>query len=153
VVIRPEICTFDTMEKSRQDLQFIEISRALKKFTFPETDFVVGIATGGIYPAILIAHQLGVDCRFFHINFRDPDNHPVYEEPVVIEGEIKNIPVGSRILLVDEVSVSGKTMMKAKELLKGFEVRTFVLKGKADYVLFPAVTTCVNWPWKLNHDF
>lgn len=137
------------MEKSKLDLPFSEISKALKKFSFPEVDLVVGIATGGTYPAIMIAHQLGVECRFIHLNFRDPSNNPVHDDPVVISGELNSIPSGSRILLVDEVSVSGKTINKAKELLKGFEVKTFLLKGKGDYVLFPDVRTCVNWPWKV----
>jgi hypothetical protein len=37
-------------------------------------------------------------------------------------------------------------------LLAGHEVTTLVMKGKADYVLFPEVRTCVQWPWKeLEH--
>jgi hypoxanthine phosphoribosyltransferase len=150
VAERCEICTFEAMEKAKLDMSFSEISTALKKFSFPAVDFVVGIATGGTFPAILIAHQLGVEYRLIHLNFRDPSNNPVYDDPVVISMDIERIPSGSRILLVDEVSVSGKTIDKAKELLKGFEVKTFVLKGKGDYVLFPGVNTCVNWPWKAN---
>ena len=54
----------------------------------------------------------------------------------------------SHILLVDDVSVSGVTLSLALSLLKDFEVFTFVLKGQADYVLFPEIKECVNWPWK-----
>jgi hypoxanthine phosphoribosyltransferase len=58
------------------------------------------------------------------------------------------MPKGARILLVDDVSVSGQTLALARSLLKGYEVITFTLKGKADFVLFPEITACVNWPWK-----
>jgi hypoxanthine phosphoribosyltransferase len=51
---------------------------------------------------------------------------------------------------VDEVSVTGKTMEFAKTFLTEHEVITFALKGKADYVLFPGIAACVNWPWKIE---
>lgn len=137
------------MAGSKLDLDFSSISNDLKSFRFPEADYVVGIATGGTYPAIMIAHQLGLPCRFIHLNFRDPDNTPIHEEPVILSGDIGDIPQDSRILLVDEVSVSGKTINKALQLLKDFHVRTFVLKGKGDFVLYPDIKTCVNWPWKV----
>lgn len=138
------------MSSEKLDLDFGDISRKLKQFTFPKVDYVVGIAEGGVYPAILVAHQLGVDCKFIHLSFRDHENHPVYPEPVLLSGDRQALPKGSRILLVDEVSVTGKTMSKALEFLKDFEVTTFVLKGKGDFVLYPEVKTCVNWPWKVN---
>ncbi len=56
---------------------------------------------------------------------------------------------GNKLLLVDDVSVSGKTMKMAKEALAGNEVKTLALKGKADYVLFPEISECVKWPWKI----
>ena len=55
---------------------------------------------------------------------------------------------GKLILLVDDVSVSGKTMAVALSQLKGLSVKTFAMKGKADYVLFPDIQDCVKWPWK-----
>ncbi len=60
-------------------------------------------------------------------------------------------PVGvKRILLVDDVSVSGQTLQAARELLMDYEVTTFVLKSKADLVAFPEIGECVVWPWKLE---
>ena len=138
------------MAGSKSDLEFSSISRDLKSFRFPEADFVVGIATGGTYPAIMIAHQLGLPCRFIHLNFRNPDNTPAHPEPVILSEDLSGIPPGSRVLLVDEVSVSGKTMNKAIEMLRGFHIKTFVLKGKGDFVLYPDIKTCVNWPWKVQ---
>ena len=66
--------------------------------------------------------------------------------------KVLNIPewnlADKRILLVDDVSVSGKTMNAALEQLEGLNVRTLAMKGKADFVLFPEIKDCVKWPWK-----
>ena len=55
-----------------------------------------------------------------------------------------------KVLLVDDVSRTGATLGKAKELLKGNEVNTFVLKGKADYSIFE-IDGCVEWPWNKTY--
>jgi hypoxanthine phosphoribosyltransferase len=55
-------------------------------------------------------------------------------------------------LVVDDVSVSGKTLEKARQLLAGNEVKTLTLKGNADYVIFPEIRDCVKWPWKIYTD-
>jgi hypoxanthine phosphoribosyltransferase len=138
------------MSKEKLPLSFRDISEAIYRFNFPEVDHVIGIATGGIYPAIMIAHQLKIDFDFLHINFRDPENKPLYDEPRLLSNPLKNLDRSKRILLVDEVSVSGKTMDKALEILKGYHVTTFVLKGKGDFVLFPDIRSCVIWPWKIH---
>lgn len=133
---------------AKLSLDFETISRALKRITLPPVERVVGIATGGIVPASLLAHQLECPLHLMHINYRAPDNSPQHPAPVLLAGSI--LPsTRQRILLVDDVSVSGQTLMLAKELLKTHEVITFVLKGQADYVLFPEIDTCVNWPWKV----
>jgi uncharacterized protein len=130
-------------------LDFTCISTALKAFPFPEVDHVVGIATGGIVPASLIAHQINRPLSLIEINYRAPDNSPRYPRPVLLSWQ--PLPVGGqRILLVDEVSVTGKTMEFAKTFLTEHDVITFALKGKADYVLFPEIAACVNWPWKVE---
>ncbi len=137
------------MENDKITLDFTTISRALKAFPLPEVDHVVGIATGGIVPASLIAHQLNLPMSLIEINYRARDNSPRYPKPVLLSWQ--PLPVGGqRVLLVDEVSVTGKTMQFAKTFLTEHEVITFTLKGKADYVLFPEITSCVNWPWKLE---
>ena len=52
-----------------------------------------------------------------------------------------------KIILVDDVGVSGKTLKLAGEHLKNYEITTMVMKGSGDIVLFPEILTCVNWPW------
>ncbi len=129
-------------------ISFQEITERLRNAGLPETDLVIGIGSGGVVPAALAAFHLNAGLRIITLNYRDEQNTPLYEYPVVL-----NLPPdlelgGKRILLVDDVSVSGKTLNAALALLKGYNVKTLTMKGKADYVLFPEVKDCVMWPWK-----
>jgi len=124
-----------------------EINRRLRAVDFPAVDAVVGIQTGGRIPATLLSFHLGLPLYMLPINFRDEDNNPSFDEPQVVGNCDELPPAGSRVLLVDDVSVSGKTMAKAKELLSGHDIITFVFKGRGDLVLFPEIKPCVNWPW------
>lgn len=130
-------------------LSFREISERLKQADLPETDIVIGIGTGGIVPAGIVAFHLNAELKIMVINYRDEANKPLYDKPLVIQKPDSRFE-GKRILLVDDVSVTGSTMKKALEQLKGLNVKTLTMKGKADYVLFPEIKDCVNWPWKPN---
>jgi hypoxanthine phosphoribosyltransferase len=122
------------------------ILQRLKNFTYPEVDCVVGIQTGGSQPAAMISKILKVPLIYIYINFRASDHTPRYENPQF--REIDLIPDGIRnVLLVDDVSVSGKTLDLAKSHLNDYIVYTLVLKGQADYVIFPEIRNCVQWPW------
>jgi hypoxanthine phosphoribosyltransferase len=134
------------IHENKISLTYEEIDARLSAFNFPELDLIVGIASGGLVPAQLIAGKLHLPLKKIVINYRKENNQPRYGHPRLIKSDsfpAKNL----RILLVDDVSVSGKTMQKAKEILRDQIVRTFVLKGLADYVLFPEIGSCVNWPW------
>lgn len=137
--------------RDKYALSFSEISEALRQFEFPPTELVIGIGSGGIVPATLVAHQLGCPLQIIHVNYRHEDNSPAYEAPRLThswEETAENWPEQEKILLVDDVSVSGKTIdfVKAKTGLTNAKI--FVLKGKADFVLFPEIKQCVHWPWK-----
>ena len=130
----------------RVALSMEDIMDRLESFSFPEVDLVVGITSGARYPAKKISDLLNLPLRYIHINFRMPDNTPKYANPQFIK--VEDIPTQyTRILLVDDVSVTGKTLKCAVNNLQNFTVYTFVLKGNADYVLFPEINTCVDWPW------
>ncbi len=130
-------------------LSFREIANRLKATDLPETDLVIGIGTGGIVPASLVAFHLNAELRIITLNYRDEKNNPRFEEPVVLNMPSNLELEGKKILLVDDVSVSGKTLNAALELLKGVQVTTLTMKGKAaDIILFPEVKDCVKWPWK-----
>jgi len=130
-----------------RDLSFKEISDRISKLNLPHFDLVVGIAEGGIVPASLMAYKLGIDLSIIKINYRDIQNKPIYNEPVIFFHEKI---INKKILIVDDVSVSGKTLETAIHIFPDNSITTLTLKGKADYVLFPEITECVNWPWKLH---
>lgn len=131
---------------TKTDVSFSTISSKLQAYPFPDVDAVVGIREGGVVPAFLIAHQLGVPVYCIAINFRAPDNRPRYETPRLLEEPAALPPEGSTVLLVDEVSVTGKTLERARACLTHCEVITFALKGKADHTILK-IDGCVNWPW------
>jgi len=128
-------------------LSFVEISERLKQMKLPETDVVIGIGTGGIVPASIVAFHVKAELQIMTLNYRDENNNPRYEAPVVLQKFLGDLS-GKRILLVDDVSVSGKTMNAALQQLEGLNVKTLAMKGKADFVLFPEIKECVKWPWK-----
>ena len=128
-------------------LSFREISERLKKMALPEFDLVIGIGSGGIVPAGFVAYHLNAELQVMVLNYRDEQNNPRFEKPRILQKPTP-IPEGNKILLVDDVSVTGKTMNTALQQLKGYNVKTLAMKGKADYVLFPEIKDCVKWPWK-----
>ncbi|MCI0714587.1 MAG: phosphoribosyltransferase [Chloroflexi bacterium] len=126
---------------------FEAINTRLKHIPFPEVDLVVGIATGGIVPASLVAHQLGKPMKLIHINYRDEANNPQRKQPILLKPlDLPNTPC--RILLVDDISLTGSTFAVAREQLKGHMVVTFAMKGQADFVAFPEIDDQIDWPWK-----
>jgi uncharacterized protein len=129
-------------------LSFHEITARLKQLNLPEIDVVIGIGSGGIVPAALVAFHLDAELQVMVLNYRDEQNIPRYEEPKLLHRPSVELE-GKCILLVDDVSVSGKTMNLALNQLKGLDVKTLAMKGKADYVLFPEIKDCVQWPWKV----
>ena len=131
-------------------LSFSDISRRLARWKFPEAiEAVVGIATGGVVPAALVAQRLGVELKVIALNYRDDANEPRYDEPKLLS-RIPELGTAKRVLLVDDVYVSGKSWHAARDLLPAhIQVMPFVLKGKVDFALIQDVDGCVQWPWKV----
>ncbi len=131
-------------------LSLTSIKERLESYPIPQADLVIGIGRGGTVPAKLVADKTGSRLFVVSVNYRDDENIPQREMPVLLEDLIVPLGKGSQILLVDDVSVTGKTLETVKEKLGGYEVVTLVFKGKADHVLFPEINTCVEWPWKVK---
>jgi uncharacterized protein len=131
-------------------LDFTDISARLRRWPFPAgIDGVVGIATGGVVPAALVAQQLGVGMKVLALNYRDEANEPRYAEPRVL-APAPDIRPWRRVLLVDDVYVSGKSWHAARALLPAdVEVLPFVMKGKVEFALIRDIDGCVQWPWKV----
>jgi len=128
-------------------LDFLEIRRRIKQCALPEVDRIVGIGCGGIVPAALVAYELERPLIILPINYRAPDNSPRFDQPQLL-GTIHLAGNEQRLLLVDDVSVSGKTLDVARQVLAGHHVTTLVMRGQADFVLFPEISECVQWPWQ-----
>lgn len=130
-------------------LSFSEITTRLSRWGFPERiDGVIGIATGGVVPAALVAQRLGVEMKVIALNYRDEANEPRYADPKLLSA-VPKLGEWRRVLLVDDVFVSGKSWHAARALLPpAVEVLPFVMKGKVEFALFQDVDGCVQWPWK-----
>lgn len=135
-------------DSAKVPLSFTEIAARIRAADLPEVDLVYGVATGGVVPAALVAFHLGVPFQRLEINYRAPDNSPQRPSPELLSRP-ELPPAGTRVLLVDDVAVSGQTMALARSVLAGLTVTSLALKGRAaDIVLFPEVSSCVLWPWK-----
>jgi uncharacterized protein len=130
------------MEKIK--IKFDDFLSDLEKIDFGDIDMVVAIGRGGIVPGALIASLLNKEYHVLWLNFRDEIHKPKYKEPQLskkIDFEHKN----KKILLVDDVSRTGSTLNKAKELLKA-DIKTFVVNGNADISMYH-YKQCIEWPW------
>jgi len=125
-----------------------EILNKIKTFEFHEDiDTIVAIARGGIFPAALLQQKLLIDMEIIWLNFRNENQQPQHDEPVLLK-PISFDYFEKRILLVDDRSRTGKTFEKSRSLLKGSRfIKTFVVNGKADYSLFDE--DCFTFPWRL----
>ena len=130
-------------------LSFKDIAGRLARWPFPERlDGVVGIALGGVVPAALVAQRLGLEMQVVALNYRDESNKPRHPEPRLL-GPVPDLGDWRRVLLVDDVYVTGRTWKAARGLFPpGLEVLPFVLKGKADFALIRDIDGCVRWPWR-----
>jgi hypoxanthine phosphoribosyltransferase len=83
------------------------------------------------------------------LNYRDEANEPRYDEPKLLSA-VPDLGAWKRVLLIDDVYVSGKSWQAARALLPDrIEVLPFVLKGKTDFALIRDVDGCVQWPWRV----
>lgn len=127
-------------------ITFKKIINEIKKIRFEKFDLIVAIGRGGIIPASLVADKLKIDMFVLWLNFRDEKNNQRYKSPRLTKKfsfKLNN----KRILLVDDVNKTGKTLEKAKEILKGNKMKTFVINGNADYNIINS-KDCVRFPWR-----
>ena len=125
------------------------VTQRIGALPLPEVDAVVAVERGGLTPAEIAAAALDRPLGRIRVRYRDDGNTPEFDEPRPVgSGEVP-VPPGSRVLLVDDVSVTGATLRKAAEALAGYAVTTLVLKGSGDFVAFPEIETCVTWPWSV----
>ena len=122
-----------------------------------QPDIVVAIARGGMLLAGSLSYALGIkSCGALNVEFytgvgtRLPE--PVILPPLLDQASL----AGKRVLLVDDVSDSGRTLAMVIQLLEstGAEVRTVVLYTKphtvqeADYT-WRRTDRWINFPWSV----
>ncbi len=124
-----------------------EITVRVNDLELPDVEGVVAIERGGLTAGAIVAARLDCPLSRLRIEYRDDSNAPRHPSPRLVGTPELAAPPGARVLVVDDVSVSGVTLTKAAEALGGYSVTTLVLKGKADVVVFPDLAGCVTWPW------
>lgn len=132
-------------------LSFTDLVSRLAAWKFPpHLDGVVGIASGGVVPAALVAQRLGIGLKILALNYRDDANVPRFAEPRLLS-PVPDLGGWRRVLLVDDVYVSGKSWHAARALLPAAaDVLPFVMKGKVEFALIRDLDGCVRWPWKVD---
>ncbi|MCS7099670.1 MAG: phosphoribosyltransferase, partial [Sulfolobales archaeon] len=114
-------------------------------------DVVVSIMRGGVVPALIISDVLNVD-SFYAVRVKHwgiaEELHPTPLIEQLPQGRVE----GKRVILVDEIADTGKTLeIATRELLKlsPREVRTAVLHLKPTSVVVPDyyIEKLEKWVW------
>ena len=130
---------------------FQDITARIAKWPFPEgIDGVIGIAAGGVVPAALVAQRLGVGLKTIRVTYRDEKHGTRFIEPHVAS-EIPGLGLWKRVLLVDDLYLSGRSWNAARAMLPSkIEVLPFVLSGNVDFALYRDPKGCTDWPWSVE---
>ncbi|MCK6066852.1 MULTISPECIES: phosphoribosyltransferase [Microbacterium] len=144
-----ETLTWDQFGKASR-----ELARAILADGFvPEV--VVAIARGGLLPAGAIAYGLGVkNCGALNVEFYTGIG-TVLDAPEVIPPALDiDYLEGRRVLLVDDVADSGRTLALAVKLLRdrGADMRSVVIYTKPTTIVRPDYSwkdtaLWIDFPW------
>ncbi|MGI6877725.1 phosphoribosyltransferase [Microbacterium sp. gxy059] len=147
--IERETLTWDGFGAATRDL-----SRRIVASGF-EPEVVVAIARGGLLPAGAIAYGLGAkNCGAINMEFYTGIG-TVLDAPEVLPPELDmNYLDGRRVLLVDDVADSGRTLKMAVEMLreKGADVRSVTIYTKPATIIHPDFAwkdtdLWIDFPW------
>ena len=134
------------MNSHRPRIGVEDVLERLSELRLPDVDAVVAVERGGLVPGELAARTLGVPLGRIRISYRNDDNSIARPAPEVTA--LAEVPPGDRLLVVDDVAVTGATLNKAVQVLSPRAVTTLVMIGRADLVAFPEVRGCATWIWK-----
>ncbi len=121
-------------------------------------EVVVAIARGGLLPAGAISYGLGTkNCGTMNVEFYTGIG-TVLDDPVVLPPEFDMAYLeGRRVLLVDDVADSGRTLDLAVRLLgnKGADVRSVTIFTKPTTVIQPDYSwkhtdRWIDFPWSFR---
>lgn len=144
-----EILTWDGFGSACEDL-----ARQVTESGF-RPEVIIAVARGGLLPAGALAYALGVELvDAINVERYATSGHPV-PDPVLLAPLLDTASIAGRhLLIVDDVTDSGRSLGLVTRLLRGFgaDVRSAVLFSKpntifaADY-LWKAVEDWVVFPW------
>ena len=139
---------FGTSPGISREIDFKKIVAALAAWKFPDAiDGVVAIANDGIVPGVLVAQHLRVGLKTITIHYRNDANETQFMQPQ-LTSSVPGVGGWKRILLVDDVWLTGKSWQAARDHLpKNAEVFPFVFMGDVDHALFRSPAKSVEWPW------
>lgn len=144
-----EVLTWDTFGDASRELAQTVVDSGF------QPDVVVAIARGGLLLAGSIAYALGAKaCGALNVEFYTGIGtvlpEPVVLPPMLDEGALS----GKKVLLVDDVSDSGRTLAKVVDLIGdwGAEVKTVCLYTKPRTILAPdfewrRTDKWITFPW------
>jgi len=120
-------------------------------------DLIIGIARGGVVPSRILSDLLETPTlSFIQIEFYTNINQTL-QEPTLKQTLTTNV-TGKKILLVDDISDTGKSLKLAKTHLQdkgAFEIKTATLYQKPQSVTTPdfyekQTTEWVVFPWDIK---
>ncbi|RKW76138.1 phosphoribosyltransferase [Corynebacterium diphtheriae] len=114
-------------------------------------DIIVAVARGGLVPAGALSYSMGIKTirrhqrRVLHRRQRKTLPDPVLLEPLLDTNSIR----GKKVLVVDDVADSGRTLDLVLKLLEnhGAEVRSAVIYAKSRSIVAP------NYIWKRTDEW
>jgi len=138
--------------------RYIYESMLLKNY---KPDCIIGLTRGGVIPARILADILGISDNFHFMDVRfyngvnDRKEHPVIRN---IDDHFTDSMFDKKIIVVDDIWDSGKTMIAVTEYLKKMGLRNFctatlfwkeVTENKPDYYAQTAKKNeWVRFPWE-----
>ncbi len=120
-------------------------------------DLIVAIARGGLVPARILSDLLETQSlSFIQIEFYTNINQTL-QEPILIQNLTTNV-TGKKILLIDDISDTGKSLKLAKthlQLQGAIEIKTATLYEKPHSITTPdfyekQTTDWVVFPWDIK---
>lgn len=114
-------------------------------------DIVMAVERGGLMFGAIISLRLNSRFLTIRASLYD-DSKPakqLRDEPEIIGGPFPSLE-GKKILIVDDVANSGKTLKAVKSHLESMgagQIKTFVYAGDADYSCRP-FEKCLIFPWE-----
>ncbi|HST81290.1 MAG TPA: phosphoribosyltransferase [Kineosporiaceae bacterium] len=149
IEIKREVLTWERFGSATR-----ELARSVVDSGY-EPEMVIAIARGGLVPAGALAYAIGIKAAgTLNVEFYS-DVEETLPDPVVLEPLLDtDAVIGKRLLVVDDVADSGRTLHLVLGLLRGHtpEVRSAVLYTKPRTIVRPDYSwretdRWINFPW------